>query len=115
VHGAHLGRRDQQAGDDAGEEERPIETVRMPPQTIMRIEGGMITASTAETGRDGDGERVVVALLALCLDEHLGLARSVGGRGAGDAAKKNESTTLIWRARPASGRPWARRGASAAR
>jgi hypothetical protein len=27
----------------------PIETVRMPPQTIMRMEGGMITASTAET------------------------------------------------------------------
>ena len=27
----------------------PIEVVRMPPQTIMRIEGGMMTASTAET------------------------------------------------------------------
>ena len=27
----------------------PIETVRMPPHTIIRIEGGMITASTAET------------------------------------------------------------------
>ena len=27
----------------------PIETVRMPPQTIIRIEGGMMTASTAET------------------------------------------------------------------
>ena len=27
----------------------PIDTVRMPPQTIIRIEGGMMTASTAET------------------------------------------------------------------
>ena len=27
----------------------PIDTVRMPPHTIIRIEGGMITASTAET------------------------------------------------------------------
>jgi hypothetical protein len=27
----------------------PIDTVRMPPQTIMRIEGGMMTASTADT------------------------------------------------------------------
>jgi hypothetical protein len=28
---------------------RRIDTVRMPPHTIIRIEGGMITASTAET------------------------------------------------------------------
>ena len=27
----------------------PIETVRMPPHTIIRIDGGMITASTADT------------------------------------------------------------------
>ena len=27
----------------------PIEVVRMPPQTIIRIDGGMMTASTAET------------------------------------------------------------------
>jgi hypothetical protein len=27
----------------------PMETVSTPPHTIMRIEGGMITASTADT------------------------------------------------------------------
>ncbi len=27
----------------------PIETDRMPPQTIIRMDGGMMTASTAET------------------------------------------------------------------
>ena len=27
----------------------PIDTVRMPPQTIIRIDGGMMTASTADT------------------------------------------------------------------
>ncbi len=27
----------------------PIDTVSTPPQTIIRIDGGMITASTAET------------------------------------------------------------------
>ena len=27
----------------------PIDTFRMPPQTIIRIEGGMITARTADT------------------------------------------------------------------
>ena len=27
----------------------PIDTVSVPPQTIIRIDGGMITASTADT------------------------------------------------------------------
>ena len=42
----------------------PIDTVRMPPHTIIRIEGGMITASTADTAVIATEKRDVVAFFA---------------------------------------------------
>ena len=67
----------------------PMDTVRMPPQTIIRIDGGMITASTAETAVIATEKREVVALLRLRLDEDLGLAGGIRRGRAGDAGKED--------------------------
>ncbi len=49
VHGGHLRQADQQARDDAGQHQRADRHRSTPPQTIIRIDGGMITAITADT------------------------------------------------------------------
>ena len=67
----------------------PIETVSRPPHTIIRIDGGMITASTADTAVIATEKLSVVAFLALRLDEDLRLARRVGGRRARDAGEED--------------------------
>ena len=47
--GGHLRETDEQSRDHAGEIERADRHRSTPPQTIIRIDGGMITASTADT------------------------------------------------------------------
>ena len=80
--GRHLRGGDQDPGNDAGQEERADRDGEDAAPDDHQDGGRDDDGEHRRDGRDRDGEGVVVAFLALRLDEDLRLARRVGGRGA---------------------------------
>ena len=89
MHGGHLHQADQQAGHDAGEEQRADRDGQHAAPDDHQDRGRDDDREHRGDRGDGDGEAVVVALLALRLDEDLGLAGGVGGAAAGDAGEED--------------------------
>ena len=90
IHGDHLRRgRTIMPGTKPARNSPPIDTDMMPPHTIIRMLGGMITPITDGAGGDGHREAGVVALLAHGGIDERAFAGGVGGGGAGDAGEEH--------------------------
>lgn len=78
----------------------PMEVARIPPQTIMRIEGGMMTASTAETAVIATEKPSSYPSLRCASMKILDWLAASAVELPDIPAKKIDKTTLIWASPP---------------